>query len=101
MLKDGQKRYILGGPQSNATKSLWGTPVVTSASVTAGKYILGNISLGATVYDRQAINVAMSDSDNVNFTQNLITIRVERRLGVAYEMPQAINGGDFAIPVTA
>ena len=43
----------------------------------------------------------MSDSDNVNFTQNLITIRVERRLGVAYEMPQAINGGDFAIPVTA
>lgn len=101
MLKDGQKRYILGGPQSVATKSLWGIPVVTSASVTAGKYILGNISLGATVYDRQALNVAMSDSDNVNFTQNLITIRVERRLGVAYEMPQAINGGDFAIPVTA
>lgn len=101
MLKDGQKRYILGGPQSVATKSLWGIPVVTSASVTAGKYILGNISLGATVYDRQALNVAMSDSDNVNFTQNLITIRVERRLGVAYEMPQAINGGDFAIPATA
>lgn len=97
-LKDGQKRFILGGPQSVATKSLWGIPVKTSASMTRGKYILGNLTLGATIYDRQAIDLAMSDSDDQNFTQNLITIRVERRLGVAYEQPKAIFGGDFAIP---
>lgn len=101
MLKDGQKRYILGGPQSVATKSVWGIPVITSAAVTAGKYVLGNLSLGATLYDREALNLAMSDSDDQNFTQNLITIRVERRLGVAYEFPQAINGGAFALPTVA
>lgn len=98
MLKDGQKRYILGGPQAIASKSLWGIPVITSASVTQGKYILGNLQVGATIYDRQALNLAMSDSDDQNFTQNLITIRVERRLGVAYEFPQAVMGGDFALP---
>ena len=97
-LKDGQKRFILGGPQSVATKSLWGIPVRTSASMTRAKYILGNLTLGATIYDRQAIDLAMSDSDDQNFTQNLITIRVERRLGVAYEQPKAIFGGDFVIP---
>ena len=98
MLKDGQKRYILGGPQAVASKSLWGISVVTSASVTQGKYVLGNLQVGATIYDRQNLNLAMSDSDDQNFTQNLITIRVERRLGVAYEFPQAIMGGDFALP---
>lgn len=98
MLKDSQKRYILGGPQSVATKTLWGIPVITDAAVTEGKYILGNITLGATIYDRQAMNLAMSDSDDQNFTQNLITIRVERRLGVAYEFPQAISGGDLVLP---
>lgn len=97
-LKDKQGRYILGGPQSIATKSLWGVPVVTSASMTAGKYVMGNITLGATLYDRQALNLAMSESDEVNFQRNLISIRIERRLGVAYELPQAISGGDFVIP---
>ena len=98
MLKDAQKRYILGGPQSVASKSLWGIPVVTSASMTSGKYVLGNLGMAATIYDRQALNVAMSESDDINFQRNLITIRVERRLGVAYEQPNALNGGDFAIP---
>lgn len=98
MLKDGQKRYILGGPQSVATKTLWGIPVITDAAVTEGKYVLGNITLGATIYDRQAMTLAMSESDGSNFTQNLITIRVERRLGVAYEFPAAISGGDLALP---
>ena len=66
--------------------------------MTAGKYVMGNITLGATLYDRQALNLAMSESDEVNFQRNLISIRIERRLGVAYELPQAISGGDFAIP---
>ena len=43
----------------------------------------------------------MSESDGSNFTQNLITLRVERRLGVAHEQPAAVYGGDFVIPTAS
>lgn len=101
LLKDGQGNYILGGPQSLASKSLWGVPVVTSASVPSGKYIMANLTIGATIFDRQALTVEMSEHDATNFEQNLITLRVERRLGVAVELPEAIWGGEFALTAAA
>lgn len=100
-LKDKQGRYLLGGPQTVATKSLWGVPVITSASVTAGKFLLANFSLAGTIYDRETMSLAMSESDSTNFTQNLITLRVERRLGFAIEQTAAIYGGAWAVPTAA
>ena len=97
-LKDKQGRYLLGGPQTVATKSLWGVPVITSASVPAEKFLLANFSLAGTIYDREAMSLAMSESDSSNFTQNLITLRVERRLGFAIEQVPAIYGGAWKIP---
>ena len=96
--KDKQGRYLLGGPQTVATKSLWGVPVITSASVPAEKFLLANFSLAGTIYDREAMSLAMSESDSSNFTQNLITLRVERRLGFAIEQVPAIYGGAWKIP---
>lgn len=101
LLKDGQKRYILGGPATMAAKTLWGVPVVTTSSMPKGKFLLGNFTQAATIYDRQSIEVAMSDSDDQNFTTNLITLRVERRLGLSVELPMALAGGDFAVPASA
>lgn len=98
VLKDKQGRYILGGPQSIASKTLWGVPVITSANVAQGKYLMANFTLAGTIYDRQSMSLAMSESDASNFTQNLITIRVERRLGFAIEQTSAIYGGDWAVP---
>lgn len=99
VLKDKQGRYLMGGPQVVASKTLWGIRVVTSAAVPAGKFIMANLTLGATIYDREALSLAMSESDGTNFTQNLITLRVERRLAVAVELPAAILGGDWEVPV--
>ena len=98
VIKDKQGRYILGGPQSIASKSMWGVPVITSANVTQGKYLMANFTLAGTIYDREEMNLAMSESDSDNFTQNLITLRVERRLGFAIEQTSAIFGGDWAVP---
>ena len=62
-----------------------------------GKFIIGDLQLGATIYDRQAIQVAMTESDGDDFKKNLITIRVERRLAFAVEQPLSIGGGDFTL----
>lgn len=96
LAKDEEARYLLGGPASIAGKTLWGIPVVTTAAVTSGKYLLANFRMGATIFDRQEVAVEV-DREQDDFTKNLLTIRVERRLGLAVEDPAAIGGGDWSL----
>lgn len=74
---------------------LWGLPVVQSVGVTADTFAVGAFAQAYTVYNRQDVVVELSDSDADNFTKNLITIRAERRLALATEIPAAVRGGDL------
>lgn len=74
---------------------LWGVPVVTSVGVTADTFAVGSFRMAGTIHNREGVVVQMSDSDSDNFTKNLITIRAERRLALANEVPAAIRGGDL------
>lgn len=96
LLKDTQKRYLLGGPAGVTTKSLWGLPVETSASVPSGKYVMADFALGSTIYDRQEVALEI-DREGDDFRKNLLTIRVERRLGLGVEDAVAIAGGDWSL----
>lgn len=96
LLKDTQKRYLLGGPAGVTTKSLWGLPVETSASVPSGKYVMADFALGSTIYDRQEVALEI-DREGDDFRKNLLTIRVERRLGLGVEDAAAIAGGDWSL----
>lgn len=98
LLKDSNGHYILGGPQLLATKNLWGTSIITTPFLSASKYILGNFTLGATIYDRESLDFRISDSDGENFKSMLYTFRVNRRLGFAVENPLAIFAGDWSLP---
>lgn len=98
LTKDNQKRYLLGGPAMIAQKTVWGIPVLTTPSIPQGKFLMGDFNQAATIYDRQALQFAISEEDDKNFQYNLITIRVERRLAVTFEQPLALDGGNFVIP---
>lgn len=74
---------------------LFGLPVVESVGVTADTFAVGAFKQAATIHNREGITVEMSDSDSDNFTKNLVTIRAERRLALAVEVPAAIRGGDL------
>jgi len=74
---------------------LWGVPVVQSVGVTADTVMVGAFSQAYTLYNREGVVVEMSESDSDNFTKNLITIRAERRLALATEVPGAIRAGDL------
>lgn len=97
LMKDTTGLYILGGPASVAGKTLWGMSVVTTPSMPQGKYLMSDFALGATIYDRQEVAVEI-DREQDDFTKNLFTIRVERRLGLAVENPKAIGGGAWTLP---
>lgn len=74
---------------------LFGRRVVSSVGMTADTVAVGAFGDHGTIYDREGVVVEMSDSDSDNFTKNLITLRAERRLALASEVPAAIRAGDL------
>ena len=74
---------------------LFGRRVVESVGMTADQFAVGDFTNAGTIYNREGVIVEMSDSDSDNFTKNLITLRAERRLALASEVPAAIRGGDL------
>lgn len=74
---------------------LWGVGVVKSVGMTADTFAVGDFRSHGTIYNREGVVVDMSESDSDNFTKNLITLRAERRLALASEVPAAIRAGDL------
>lgn len=74
---------------------LFGRRVVTSVGMTADTFAVGAFNEAGTIHNRENVIVEMSDSDGDNFTKGLITLRAERRLALASEVPAAIRGGDL------
>lgn len=79
---------------------LYGLPVVESVGVTADTFAVGAFAQAGTIYNREGVVVELSDSDSDNFTKNLVTIRAERRLALATEVPAAIRAGDLTPPAS-
>ncbi len=74
---------------------LFGIPVVQSNGVVADTFYTGAFNQAGTIHDREGVMVELSDSDDDNFTKNLVTIRAERRLALTIERPTGIIGGDL------
>lgn len=75
--------------------TLFGLPVVASVGMTQDNVAVGAFAQAAMVYNREGVVVELSDSDSDNFTKNLVTVRAERRLALATEIPAAIRAGDL------
>lgn len=74
---------------------LFGLQVIQSVGMTADNVAVGAFRTAYTVYNREGVMVELSDSDSDNFTKNLVTIRAERRLALATEVPAAVRAGDL------
>lgn len=97
LAKDSQLRYLWANPQSAASPSLWGLPVVVTNSLTAGTFLVGAFNMAAQLWDRQDAVVEMSLEDSTNFQKNMVTIRAEERLAVTIYRAAAMVGGSFTL----
>lgn len=79
---------------------LFGLRVVEAVGMTADTFAVGAFNAAGTIHNREGVVVEMSESDSDNFTKNLVTIRAERRLALATEVPAAIRGGDLTPPAS-
>lgn len=88
-IQDTLGRYLGNGPFNTGPNTLWKMPVVESLAVSEGTAIVGAFKQGATVFEREAINVLTSDSHSDFFVRNLIAVLAEERLGLAVFFPAA------------
>jgi HK97 family phage major capsid protein len=90
----GTGQYLYGTPGSMAGDNPFGLRVVLSNNMAADKFLVGAIDASAVLYTRQGATVEMGYV-NADFTNNLVTIRVEERLGLGVERPAGILYGSF------
>lgn len=95
LTKDSQGRYILGDPGQVIAPALFGVPVVVSNAVTADTVLTMNTTQAASFYNREAMEVGLSESDGDNFQKLLVTLRAYRRCMLAVERPAAVRYGDL------
>lgn len=87
--------YVFGSPGAVVQPVLWGLPVVLSAGMTAGKFWVGNLSVGVAAYVREEVVVDLSTEHADNFAKNVVSIRAEMRAGFGVAVPDAQVSGDL------
>ena len=86
--------YLYGIPGTPASRNPFGVSVILSNFMTPGNFLIGALQRSAVVYARSGATVEMGYV-NDDFTRNLVTIRVEERLGLGVERPSGILYGAF------
>lgn len=69
---------------------LWGLPTIVSAAVAAGTAVVGALQAATTVYRKGGVRVESTNSHVDDFTNNLITTRIEERVALAVRVPAAV-----------
>lgn len=96
--KDGNEQYYGGGffqgQYGNGgvveQPPLWGLRTIVTAAVSAGTVVVGAFEAATTVYRKGGVRVESTNSHEDDFTNNLITTRIEERVALAVRIPAAI-----------
>jgi len=101
LAKGTDGHYIWVTVPNGGEPRLWRVPVIVSNAMAKGQFILGDWTLGATVYDRDQMDVRISESHNDFFVKNGVAILAEERYGFGIELPKAYTKGSFEVTTTA
>ncbi|WP_291479829.1 phage major capsid protein [Corynebacterium sp.] len=102
--KDANGQYIAGGPFANGQYGVggvlvdppvWGLRTVATNAVPRGRYVLGAFRQGATVLRKGGLRVDSTNTNDLDFEHNLVTLRAEERLGLMVPVPAAFVQGQL------
>lgn len=96
LLKDDLGRYIIGNPQGGLSPTLWGVPVVSTASIDSGDFLVGSFALGAQIAERESTTVRIADQHADLFVKNMLYMLAEQREALVVFRPSAFVTGSFA-----
>lgn len=89
LAKDGDQRYMVGDPRASIDQlnQLWGLDVVVSEAVTENTALVGDFRQ-AVLWEREGIDLLVSDQHADFFTRNLLAILAELRAAFGVLDPQ-------------
>ena len=84
----GYGSYIYGDPAGNGPATLWGVPAIVHAAFTSGTPLVGR-GADATLFVREGLSVAASDSHSDYFTKRKVAILASMRAAFAITQPKS------------
>lgn len=93
--KDAQGQYYAGGPFTGAygnpgpsnVSNLWGVKTVITTAIAQGTALVGGFQESAQIFRRDGITLDMTNSNNNDFENDLITLKAEERIALAVYRP--------------
>ena len=98
--KNAENAYLFARIQGTVGNQLWGTRVVDTPSMTADNFLVGGFAYGAHMYQRTGVQVDLSTENDKDFENNMMTLRVEERIGLGVRRPYAFAKGVLSTILT-
>ena len=84
-----------GNAPSSQAGITWGLPAVRTRALASGSAMVAAWRMGATIFEREGVNVKVGDQHSDNFVKNIVVILAEERVALP------IWRGDYFVDVTA
>ena len=97
LAKGSDAHYVWTTVGTGVNAQIWRVPVIESNAMTVGDFLLGDWTMGATLYDREQMNVRVSESHADLFVRNGVAILAEERVALGLERPKAFTKGKFTV----
>lgn len=81
-----------------AQKTVWRLDIVDTVAIQEGSFLLGAFGLGAKLYDREQVTLAVSTENRDMFERNAVTMRAEERLALTVDRPESFVLGTLVNP---
>ena len=95
--KDSTGQYLGNtAPWAGMPLSVDGVLIVQTTAIGVGEFLVGDMAMGAQIFDKMTPSIQFYDQDEDNAQKNLITVVVEERLTLATIRPNAFVYGTFA-----
>ena len=101
LLKSTANEYLRNQIIQGVQPAIMGVPIVLSTAVTAGKFLVGNLSLATQLWIRDGLGIEFSREDSTNFRDGFVTVRAQERVALTNYAPNAIVQGTFSTAKTA
>jgi HK97 family phage major capsid protein len=89
--KDANGNYIYGPPSQAGPPTIWGLTPVVSPVFTQGTPIVGNYAMGATLWLREDLMVALSDQHSDYFVRRMVAVLGVLRAAFGVKRPKCFG----------
>ncbi len=101
LLKSTANEYLKNQVIQGVQPAIMGVPITLNTAVTAGKFLVGNLSQATQLWIRDGLGVEFFREDSTNFRDGFVTVRAQERIALTNYQPNAIVQGTFSTAKTA